>query len=115
MLLPCMLTLYCRLTKPYAVMTLCHVISSIIAAPLAAGLLSLHGRGGLSGWQWLFIIEGVPSVLMGAAMMVWLPSSPLTAHSWLSRAEAELLHLKVWSAETAGCISVLSRTHATDD
>jgi hypothetical protein len=40
-----------RLAKPYAVMTLCHVLSSVIAAPLAAGLLSLHGRGGLAGWQ----------------------------------------------------------------
>jgi hypothetical protein len=40
-----------RLAKPYAVMTLCHVLSSVVAAPLAAGLLSLHGRGGLAGWQ----------------------------------------------------------------
>jgi hypothetical protein len=47
-----------------------------------------------AGWQYLFIIEGVPSVLLGLAIMTWLPSSPLTA--WvLSPEERELLHRKV--------------------
>jgi hypothetical protein len=47
-----------------------------------------------AGWQWLFIIEGVPSVLLGAAILTWLPSTPLTA--WmLSAEERELLHRKV--------------------
>uniref|UniRef100_A0A383VZ56 Major facilitator superfamily (MFS) profile domain-containing protein n=1 Tax=Tetradesmus obliquus TaxID=3088 RepID=A0A383VZ56_TETOB len=90
-----------RLAKPYAVMTLCHILSSIIAAPLAAGLLSLHGNGGLAGWQWLFIIEGVPSVAAGLAMLAWLPSHPLSARM-LTQQEAAALHAAVHcSAEAA--------------
>lgn len=90
-----------RLAKPYAVMTLCHILSSIIAAPLAAGLLSLHGSGGLAGWQWLFIIEGVPSVAAGLAMLAWLPSHPLSARM-LTQQEAAAVHAAVHgSAEAA--------------
>jgi hypothetical protein len=44
--------------------------------------------------QWLFIIEGVPSVMLGAVMMVLLPSGPLTA--WmLTLKERQFLHHKV--------------------
>jgi hypothetical protein len=53
-----------------------------------------------AGWQYLFIIEGVPSVLLGLAIMVWLPSTPLTA--WmLSPEERELLHRKA-----GGCVMI---------
>lgn len=72
-------------------------MSGIFAAPLAAGLMSMDGLGGLAGWQYLFILEGVPSVLLGLAMLVWLPSTPLSA--WmLTHDERELLHRKVRDA-----------------
>ena len=41
------------------------VISQVIGAPLAAGLLSLDGVGGLDGWQWLFLAEGIPTLIFG--------------------------------------------------
>jgi hypothetical protein len=44
--------------------------------------------------QWLFIVEGVPSVAAGLAMLAWLPSHPLTA-AMLTRQEAEALHAQV--------------------
>ncbi|WIA18822.1 hypothetical protein OEZ85_003503 [Tetradesmus obliquus] len=57
-----------------------------LGAPLAAGLLSLHGVAGLSGWRWLFIIEGIPSVRMGIAIFALLPRD--AAHcKWLSAEE----------------------------
>lgn len=69
-------------------------IGYIIAAPLAAGLMSIKGSGSMAGWQWLFIIEGVPSVLLGVAIMLWLPNEPLTA--WmLHLEERQLLHDEV--------------------
>ncbi|WIA31251.1 hypothetical protein OEZ86_001249 [Tetradesmus obliquus] len=90
-----------RLTRPYAVVCVSSVIAAVFAAPLAAGLMSLDQRGGLAGWQWLFLVEGVPSVLLGMCCWVWLPSSPLTA-AMLSREEGQLLHEKVHgSAEAA--------------
>ncbi|KAF8068182.1 abaQ [Scenedesmus sp. PABB004] len=82
------------LTKPYTAVTLANVLSVVIAAPLAAGLMSLDGVGGLRGWEWLFIIEGIPSVLLGFAMMALVPSHPLSA--WmLSVEEREALHVTV--------------------
>ena len=39
-------------------------ISFIIGGPLAALILEMDGYGGLHGWQWLFVIEGVPTVLL---------------------------------------------------
>jgi hypothetical protein len=49
--------------------TAANVLSVVFAAPLAAGLMTIRA-GGLKGWQWLFIIEGIPSVLLGIAMLV---------------------------------------------
>jgi ACS family tartrate transporter-like MFS transporter len=49
--------------------TLANVVSVVFAAPLAAGLMTITA-GGLKGWQWLFILEGIPSVLLGCAMLV---------------------------------------------
>jgi ACS family tartrate transporter-like MFS transporter len=58
-------------------------LSSAIGNPLGALLLRLDGRGGLSGWQWLFLLEGLPSVLLGIAVLRWLPDRPEEAR-WLA-------------------------------
>lgn len=85
-----------RLTIPYAVIGLAAVFSAVFAAPLAAGLMSLRGLGGLAGWQYLFILEGIPSIILGLAVWMWLPSHPLDA--WmLDQKERELLHQQVCS------------------
>jgi hypothetical protein len=41
----------------------------MFAAPLAAGIMRIDAAG-LKGWQWLFILEGIPSVILGIAMLV---------------------------------------------
>ncbi|MFC5370298.1 MFS transporter [Arcanobacterium bovis] len=58
-------------------------IANIVGAPIAGMLLQMDGIGGLHGWQWMFIIEGAPAVLL--AFLVWklLPNSPREA-KWLS-------------------------------
>lgn len=69
-------------------MTLANVLSVVVAAPLAAGLMSMNGLGGLRGWQWLFIVEGLPSVLLGLIMMVgglWTDSTGVSAVEVLAR------------------------------
>ncbi|MCG2643696.1 MULTISPECIES: MFS transporter [Bradyrhizobium] len=61
-------------------------IASIIGAPISSSLLTLDGLGGLHGWQWLLIIEGLPATLLGFACLFALTDKPEQA-SWLSPAE----------------------------
>ncbi|CRK35241.1 hypothetical protein BN1708_016424 [Verticillium longisporum] len=53
---------------------------------IASAISFLNGFGGLSGWQWLFILEGTPGVLVGLAAWFLLPDYPQTA-SWLTPEE----------------------------
>ena len=58
-------------------------LSSTIMGFASPPLLALHGHGGLSGWQWLFLVEGLPATFVGIAIFLMLPDSPRTA-KWLS-------------------------------
>src|SRR6516162_3050831 len=58
-------------------------ISTVIGAPISGLLLGLDGVMGLQGWQWLFIIEGVPSVLLGIVTWFYLTDKPEKAN-WLT-------------------------------
>jgi D-galactonate transporter len=58
-------------------------VSTVIGAPISGLLLGLDGAMGLQGWQWLFIIEGVPSVLLGLVTWFYLTDRPAKA-DWLT-------------------------------
>jgi MFS transporter, ACS family, tartrate transporter len=58
-------------------------ISAAIGNPLSAWLLGLDGVRGLAGWQWLFLLEGIPPVLLGFAVLALLPDDPASSR-WLS-------------------------------
>lgn len=62
-------------------------IANIIGGPLAAALMgTFDGAFGLRGWQMLFILEGLPSVLVGIGLLWWLTEKPADA-TWLSDTE----------------------------
>jgi ACS family tartrate transporter-like MFS transporter len=63
--------------------------SSLIGAPIAGLLLQLDGVGGLAGWQWLFLLEALPCVVIGAALVWLIPNHPAEA-SWLSPGERRI-------------------------
>lgn len=65
-------------------------MSIIIGAPVSSSLLSLHGIAGLRGWQWLFIIEGVPAILLAFVALRYLTDGPEQA-AWLSPDERRTL------------------------
>jgi MFS family permease len=65
--------------------------SAGIGAPLSGWILNLHGAGGLSGWQWLFIIEAVPSLILGFVVLRVLADSPANA-AWLHDDERRWLN-----------------------
>jgi MFS transporter, ACS family, tartrate transporter len=73
-------------------------ISSFLGSPISGALLGLSGWG-LRGWQWLFIIEGLPAVLMAGAVLWLLPDRPSSA-GWLPAAERDWLERQL-AAEAA--------------
>ena len=58
-------------------------ISGVIGGPLSGALLGLHRRGGLAGWQWLFLLEGIPAIVLGFVAYLLLTDRPEKAR-WLS-------------------------------
>ncbi|HEY8289632.1 MAG TPA: MFS transporter [Acetobacteraceae bacterium] len=58
-------------------------VAGLTGSPISGAILGLDGRLGLGGWQWLFILEAVPAILMGIAAFVWLTDRPEHAH-WLA-------------------------------
>jgi MFS transporter, ACS family, tartrate transporter len=74
-------------------------VSTVIGAPVSGLLLGLDGAMGLKGWQWLFIIEGVPSILLGVVTWFYLTDRPEHA-AWLSGEQKTWLAAKL-NAEIA--------------
>ncbi len=62
------------------------VVAGIIGSPLSGAILELHGLGGMEGWQWLFLLEGIPAVILGLVVIFAMPDRPQKA-KWLSSAE----------------------------
>lgn len=79
-----------RLGVAFTYVTTATALAGLLGAPIAAALLSLDGLGGLSGWRWLFILEGLPTLALAAALPCLLPASPLAA-GFLSAAEQQWL------------------------
>ena len=94
-----------------AALVLAIPASGALGAPLATSLLELQGYFGLAGWQWMFLLEGVPSVILGCAVLRFLTDRPVNAtwlpvdqRAWLiatmaaERASVEAIHdkLGVW-------------------
>jgi ACS family tartrate transporter-like MFS transporter len=65
-------------------------LASFIAAPLSGLLLGLNGLAGLTGWQWMFILEAAPAVLLGVVCLFFLTDRPEQA-AWLTASERDWL------------------------
>lgn len=65
-------------------------LASAIGGPLGGSLLSFQGHLGLAGWQWLFLAEGIPSVVLGVIVWLVLVDRPAEA-TWLTTSEREWL------------------------
>ena len=67
-------------------------ITILFGSALSGGILEMHGVLGLSGWRWLFIFEGIPSVVLGVVAFFYLSNRPEQA-KWLTQSEKGILRL----------------------
>jgi ACS family tartrate transporter-like MFS transporter len=80
-------------------------LSAAVMGALAGPLLSLDGQLGLAGWQWLFLIEGAPAVLLGGVILACLPDNPSEAR-WLTETERTWIQNRLCSERGAPGVSV---------
>jgi ACS family tartrate transporter-like MFS transporter len=76
-------------------------LASAIGAPVSVLILGMDGVAGLRGWQWLFLLEGSPAVLLSFAVLKVLPDGPARA-PWLSGEEKAIIAGRLASEEPAG-------------
>ena len=65
-------------------------VSSVIGGPMSGWLLGLDGLGGLAGWQWMFLLEGLPVVFVGVALLWVLADRPEDV-TWLTDEERRIV------------------------
>jgi ACS family tartrate transporter-like MFS transporter len=73
-------------------------LATVVGGPLAGFLLELDGRLGLAGWQWLFLVEGLPAVILGVVVFFYLDDRPEDAR-WLPAAEKAWLVREIRSEQ----------------
>ncbi|MFK0333930.1 MFS transporter [Rhizobium sp. NPDC090275] len=75
-------------------------LATAIGSPISGALLEMHGIWGLAGWQWMFIIEAVPAIILGVVVLFFLTDRPEQA-KWLSDDERAWL-VNTMEQEQAG-------------
>ncbi|WP_237481384.1 MFS transporter [Lichenibacterium dinghuense] len=80
-----------RRAKVIAIFTCATGIAGLIGGPLSGLLMTaFDGAAGLHGWQWMFIVEGLPTCLIGVAAFLYLDDGPAEA-AWLSEPEKAMV------------------------
>ncbi|KAJ1990191.1 hypothetical protein H4R33_001799 [Dimargaris cristalligena] len=79
-------------------------LSAITLAGALGGILAfaighMEGVGGLAAWRWLFLLEGIPTLIMGVCLALFLPDGP-TQVKWLSPSEQAFWHARIEDCET---------------
>lgn len=89
----------------------CGASAGVIVGPLSANLMQLDGRFGISGWQWVFLVEGLPTLALASLCPFVLRSHPEDAH-WLTAPEREWLQGTLQSERDAAAGGHLRVTRA---
>ncbi|MBP0630276.1 MULTISPECIES: MFS transporter [unclassified Cupriavidus] len=84
-----------RMARAIAIVFLAGPIGGIVGGPVSAWLMTtLAGQAGLAGWQWMFLVEGLPCILLGVLALSLVPDRPAQA-AWLSDQERRLLEAEL--------------------
>jgi MFS transporter, ACS family, tartrate transporter len=76
-----------RMVSTFMVAT---AVSAVIGSPVSTLILGIHGLGGLKGWQWVFITEAIPALILSVVILTILKDSPAEA-TWLDPEERDWL------------------------
>jgi MFS family permease len=80
-----------RQSRMYSLFLMAMPVSLLIGSPLSGAILeTMQGTGGLRAWQWLFLLEGFPCILVGLAIVFFLKNTPREA-TWLSEVEKDIV------------------------
>lgn len=77
-----------------AVFYTASALAGAFSGMLAAGIAQMDGVGGLEGWRWIFLLEGIVTVLLGVLTYFWLIDSPALSSGWLEPDEIRYLELR---------------------
>jgi MFS transporter, ACS family, tartrate transporter len=80
-------------SRTVSVFMVAAVVSFVVGSPLSGWLMD-HPQFGLKDWQWLFLVEGLPSFLLGIVVFFYLPNGPLNAR-WLKPQEGSWLSARL--------------------
>ncbi len=83
-----------------ALFMLANAVAFVFGGPASTQILNLRGLQGLAGWQWLFLLEGLPAVLLGFVVLAYLPDGPTSA-KWLRLDEREWIEARLHSEDRA--------------
>lgn len=80
-----------RRARAFSRFMIAIAVANVLGAPLSGYIMqALEGVGGWSGWRWLFVLESLPSFVMGIVVLLALPDGPMQAR-WLSPGERQLV------------------------
>ena len=104
-----------RLAQMTALFLSGSTVAGLIGSPLSGLILDLtNGVGGLRGWQWLFVLQGLPTVALGIAVLVLLPDGPHSAR-WLTPAERSAIVERLPQARARRAHDARGFSHALRD
>jgi MFS transporter, ACS family, tartrate transporter len=83
-------------SRAVAIFMTATVLSGIVGGPLSGALLEMDGTLGLRGYQWLFLVEALPSIALGVVVFFKLPNGPHDAR-WMNADEREWLQTRLAS------------------
>ncbi|PWN52740.1 MFS general substrate transporter [Violaceomyces palustris] len=109
-----------EIASRYAIFWSANAIASIISGVASLGILQLRGRAGLAGWSWLFIIEGIFTIVAGSFALLWFPNSAtqksaLLGRSWYTEREASIIVTRVLVDQPSKCNEVKKTPVTWDD
>ena len=101
-------------------------VAGLIGSPISGAILGMDGVLGLGGWQWIFILEALPTLLLGIASFYWLTDRPENApwlppqqQRWLiarlaaeGRRETKVAHQSVWKTMTNKYVLIMALVYA---